>query len=261
MSHRRIVPILARGGYAARGVVFLIVGVFAVLAAVGGGETGGSEDALRGLLGQPFGGVLVAIMAVALLGFSAWRIAQSVFDADDHGLDARGAAVRVGLLASAVTYLGLAVFSVGLLIGSRLAGDGGGTGGDWLSALLGQEWSRWAAIIAAAVVAGVGVAHLVKAARAGFEKYLDADAETMRYLSPVCRFGLAARGVVFLVVAAMIFTAGRLYGPEDAPGTSEALDAIQGLPFGWLLLLIIAAGLVAFGAYSLIEAVYRRVTV
>jgi hypothetical protein len=82
----------------------------------------------------------------------------------------------------------------------------------------------------------------------------------MRWLKPLSRFGLSARGVVFLIIAALIFSGGLAYEAQDRPGLTDALRAVQGYPFGWLILLVIALGLLAFGLYSLAEARFRHVS-
>ncbi|HYP19280.1 MAG TPA: DUF1206 domain-containing protein, partial [Chloroflexia bacterium] len=61
---------LARFGFGARGLVYCLVGGLAVLAAVGsGGQTGGSRSALATLLDQPFGKVILGVIALGLFGF------------------------------------------------------------------------------------------------------------------------------------------------------------------------------------------------
>ena len=105
----------ARAGYAARGVVYLIVGFFAALSALGRADTMGSEGALRTILGQPYGRALVWLMIVGLAGFALWRVVQAMMDTDRHGRDAKGLAVRAGLVGSAVGYGSLGLFAIGLV--------------------------------------------------------------------------------------------------------------------------------------------------
>jgi hypothetical protein len=82
----------------------------------------------------------------------------------------------------------------------------------------------------------------------------------MRWLRPLSRFGLVARGVVFLILAALIVSGGLAYNAENRPGLADALKAVQGYAFGWLILLLIGLGLVAFGLYGLAQARYRKVS-
>lgn len=248
---------LARAGYAARGIVYLVVGYLAALAAWTGSRPEGPEGALRELWSGPAGPVILIAIGIGLFLFSAWRLLQALLDRDGHGRDAKGLAIRAGLLASAVTYSLLALFALGYLVGSG-SGNGGGSRGV-AAFLLSQPFGRALLGLVALVILGVGLAHLWKAWRRGYMKHLEMSDRVETWASPVCRFGLFMRGVTFLIIAGFFFVAAFRGQPEEAAGLAEALRAVQEASYGWILLAIIALGLAAFGLYSLIEAVWRRV--
>ena len=77
--------------------------------------------------------------------------------------------------------------------------------------------------------------------------------------SPICRFGLIARGVVFLIIGGFLIVAAWRFSSGDVVGLQGALQTLQQQPYGWILLAVVALGLCAFGIYSLIEARYRRI--
>lgn len=255
------IEMLARAGYAARGFVYIMIGVLAVLAAFGRSEIEGTEGALERLFAQPFGTALVWLMALGLAAFAVWRMVQAVRDTDDHGTDAKGMAVRAGLVGAAVSYAAVALLAIGIATGSR-AGEGGGgdpTGG-WLAALHDAGLGPVIVYGVAAVLAAVGLAHIIKGVRASFRKYFRCPHEVMRWVTPLSRFGLIARGVVFIIVAGLVVTGGLAYDAAERPGLADALRAVQGFTVGWLILFAIAMGLVAFGLYSLAQARYRHVS-
>ncbi|HAW23698.1 MAG: DUF1206 domain-containing protein [Gammaproteobacteria bacterium] len=252
---------LARSGYAARGVVYLIIGIFAFMAGIGSGKTVGTKGAIQQLLGQPFGQTLLWIMVVGLVAYVAWRLTQAITDPEGHGTDGKGLLIRAGLVGSAVTYTLLALFTLGLLgssIGSSGSGGGSG-GGDFLSGVLGWKYSNYLIYLVALVPLGVGIAHIIKGWKAKFEKYFYASEHVMKWVRPISRAGLIARGVAFLVVAGMLFTGGSRYEPTDPPGLEDALNALQNLPFGAFWLSLVGLGLVAFAVYSFSEAIWRRI--
>ena len=247
---------LARAGYAARGLIYLVIGFFAALAAIGAGRPMGSREALSTLLGTGFGGFLAYLLFAGLVFYALWRAIQSGFDTDSHGTDPKGLAIRAGLAASALTYLALALYVFSRIRG---AGEGGGGGGA-ADALAGFVGASWAATILAVVLAGVAVAHFVKAYRAGYERHIRADEAKMRFIHPVARFGLVSRGLVFLILAFLLIRQGLSDSGGEA-GSRQALEYIQSLPMGWLLLALMGIGLLAFALYSFIEAFYRRINV
>lgn len=263
------VVLLARSGYAARGVVYVIIGIFAFTAALGSGRTLDSKGAVEQLLSQPFGTALLWLLVIGLLAHVAWRLTQGIGDTDRHGTDGKGLLVRAGLIGSGITNLLLALFALGVLGtdlasltgGSGGAGGAGGTGGngDFLSRFLGWRNSNLVIYLLALIPLGVGVAHLIKAWRGNFERYFQCDERKMRLIMPVSRIGLVARGSVFLIISVLLLIGGNRYEPTDPPGLKEALQALQGLPLGWLLLGAVGLGLLAFALYSFAQALWRRI--
>lgn len=251
--------LLARAGYAARGVIYVIVGSFAALAAVGpGGETPDSRGALVEIVNAPFGKILLGMVAVGLVGYALWRAVQALLDADDHGTDLQGLVIRSGLAVSALTHAGLAVAAAGIVFGWGTGGSGDSSR-EWTARLMSQPWGAWLVGAAGLAIVGAGVAHGIKAWRGDFRRRFDIDEQEQRYIMPVSRFGLYARGAVFVIIGGFLIVAAVQNDPSEARGLSGALRALQDQPYGWILLGIVAVGLIAFGAYSIIESAYRRI--
>ncbi len=262
MSAQRGLVLLARGCYAARGVVYLIIGLFAVLAAQGSSQPADSHSSLEALLSQPFGGVLVGVVIVGLLAFAAWRILQATRDVDHHGREFKGLVIRGGLLVGGFTYGALAFFALGLLVSGLKSSGGSSDGGqakDLLAAILSWDHSNLLVYVVALVPLGLGIVHIIKGYKASFEKYFEADEDVMKYVRPVSRFGLIARGVAFIEIAVLLAVSGSSYQAMHPPGMKDALNGLQDLPAGGLVLLIVALGLIAFSVYSFAQAAWRRI--
>jgi hypothetical protein len=249
----------ARCGYAARGIVYLLVGGLSLLAAIGaGGMSGGSTDALRELMNQPFGGVLLAVVAAGLLAFALWRLVEALSDADGHGTGAKGLAVRGAHLVSSALHFGLAAWAIQLSLGIGSSGGGGGAQ-DWTRWLLSQPFGPWLVAAAGIAVVVAGGAMLVRAWTAAFRKRLRCGREEETWLIPLGRAGYAARGVTFLIVGALLVLAAWTHDPSAAKGLGGALQTLREQPYGWALLALVSAGLFAFGAFAIAQAFYRRI--
>lgn len=249
----------ARCGYAARGIVYLLVGGLSLLATVGaGGKTGGSTDALRELMNQPFGSVLLALVAAGLLGFALWRLVEALTDADGHGAGAKGLAVRGAHLVSSAIHFGLAAWAIQLSLG--LASSGGENGAqDWTRWLLVQPFGPWlVGAVGIAIVVG-GATMLIRAWTAKFRKRLNCSRAEETWLIPLGRAGYAARGVTFIIVGALLALAGWTHDPSAAKGLGGALQTLREQPYGPALLGLVSVGLFAFGAFAIAQAVYRRI--
>ncbi|SDB17382.1 DUF1206 domain-containing protein [Belnapia rosea] len=260
VANRERLELLARLGYAARGVVSLIIGALALLAAIGrGGGATDSKGALQTILSQPLGTALLAVVALGVFGFALWRTFQAILDADGRGTGPKAIAARAGQAVSAIIYASLGVFAVSLLLGGR-QGDGGGTSTeDWTAWLLVRPFGRWLVGAAGLAVSGSALAMGYKAWTASFRRYLTCDAGAARWVVPLGRAGYAARSVVFLIVGGFLVVAAYQADPSEARGLGGALLALQAQPFGRALFTLVALGLTAFGAFELAESRYRRI--
>jgi len=249
---------LARGGYMARGVVYLLLGGLALTSAVyGGGGAEGSSDALSTILGWPFGRILMGLVAIGLAGYVLWRLAQGLLNADGVDDDWKGFAGRVGSLISAGANVFLALTAARMALG----GSGGGDNGEENASawLLQQPFGPYLLGIAALGIIVAGLIQIWKGAAKEYRKHVKIPPTHANTLNFVCQFGLIARGALLAVVGGFIFYAALTVSPDNAGGISEALDWVHALPFGRWLYGIAALGLVAFGGYSIIQGFYREV--
>lgn len=249
---------LARYGYGARGTVYVLVGGLALLAAFGGGRPGDSHDALRTVLVGPFGIVLVGLIALGLLAFALWRAVEAVTDADRRGTSLKGLTTRGAHLVSALLYLGLAGTAASLCLG---LGFGGGDGvHDGTAWLLAKPMGRWLVALVGLAVAGTAVGYLARAWKGDTTARLALDGEARRrWAEPTGRFGYAARGVAFLIIGGFLAAAAWHQSSAEAKGLGDAFVLLRSQPYGMVLLALVAAGHMAFGAFGLIQARYRHI--
>lgn len=258
MDKDRKLEWLARSGYAARGIVYVLIAGMASLSTLGGGEPD-SESALQIVLGQPFGQIWLGVIGIGLIGFILWRVAQSILNTDRHQNNARGYLVRAGLLVSAATYTGLAFYAVGQALHLGFgAGSSGGREG-WTAWLMQQPFGRYLVAGVGLAIIGAGCAQAAKGIKQGYLRYFESGFEQRTVLNGICTYGLLARGIIFLIIGGFFVYAAFTVDPNQAGGLADALAWVRRLPFGAILYGLAAIGLFAFGLYGLIEAWYRIV--
>ncbi len=254
---------LARLGYAAKGVVYVIVGVLAVRAALGAGGRASSSTrgALREILAGPFGWLMLVLIAVGLCGYVLWRFVQAAVDPDGKGAGAKGLAVRSGYVVSGLVYAGLALTAVQMLLGMK-GGKGESGAKEWTSWLLSAPLGGWLVGLIGSVVIGVGLFQFYKAYTAKFREHLqlsDAGQELRVWVLRFGRVGIAARGVVFVASGFFLILAALHSDPAKARGLDGVLLELSRQPYGPWLLGTVASGLVAYGVFMLLQSKYRRI--
>ncbi|TFZ04486.1 DUF1206 domain-containing protein [Ramlibacter rhizophilus] len=255
---------LARAGFAAKGLVYVVIGALALQAALGrGGETTDSGGALRTILQQPYGWVLLAVIAIGLVGYASWRFVQAAMDPQGVGHDAKGIAKRVGYAISGIIHAALALEAARLAFGFGPGGGGGDTGAqDWTAMVLAQPMGRWIIAAVGAAVVVVGLIQLVQAYRTDLPERLDLSRLGPTAREWVVRFGrmgMAARGIVFGLIGIFLVRAAMNYDPGQARGIGGALQSLHEQPYGPWLLGLVAIGLIAYGLFEGVQARYRRI--
>jgi hypothetical protein len=250
---------LARAGIATRGVIYAIIGILAIKLAFGsGGETTNQQGALTEIAKQPFGKALLIFTAIGLAGYAIWRLVRAAIG---HGPEASDdTKERIDGLASGIGYLLLFITAVSILIGSGGGGSGGpdkATGG-----VLGWPGGQFLVGIAGLVIIGVGLQQGYKGIAKKFcenSKTEQMSEKVRKLFTGAGMFGHLARAVIFAMIGYFLIKAAIDYDPQKAVGLDGALAKLGHASYGPVLLGIVAAGLLGFAAYSVLDARYRRV--
>lgn len=253
----------ARFGYAAKGFVYAAIGILALLTAFSvGGDTTDTSGALQAISTQPFGKILLALIALSLLGYVTWHLIQAIKDPEDKGKDAKGLITRLGYLFSSIVYLGVAINAGLLAIGNSSNSSGGNSKQDWTAMVMQQPLGRWLVGVAGALTIGYGFWRIYSAYKTKFRKKLnlnELDSKQKDLLVNISRFGIAARGVVFVMIGFFVLQAAKNYDPAKVKGLDGALLTLAQQPFGKALLALMALGLIAYAIYLFIQARYRLI--
>jgi hypothetical protein len=256
---------LARFGYAAKGVVYVLIGSLAAYGAyMGKREQADSRGALTHLVRQPFGGVLLVVVAVGLAGYALWRLVQALRDTEEKGSDWKGLSIRFGYACIGFVYAGLSYSAVKLIFGHDAGKGSDEQSREWTATFFALPFGRLLVGLAGLGVIGFGLWQCYKAFTAKFRKKWKQHEMSEGARSVAIRagqVGLTARGVVFGIIGIFLIQAALRARPEEARGLSGALRALEQQPHGPYVLGAVALGLVAYGLYMFVEARYRRMKI
>lgn len=259
---------LARVGFVAKAILYMTVGALATSAALGLDGTApdprsgtvGSRGAMGKLLEAPFGRTLLYIIAAGLFGYALWRVIEAIMNPEGkHGWT--GAAMRIRSAGAAIIHLGLGYSAIRIAMGQH-AGDHGRQTQHWTARALTSETGQMALYAIALGLAAYGAYQLYKAWRAKLSKHLSLGRLSYRarkWVVGISRFGIAARGVVFITTGGLVAKAVRDHDPKQVGSPAHSLRELVELGTGPFV--VIAVGLIAYGIYQLINARYRRIQV
>ena len=245
MPHERGLVWLTRLGFAARGLLYLIIAWLAI-------GTGRAEDltgALEYLRGER---ALLMIILAGFLAYGFWRVTDAIFDSEGHGDGKKGALGRAGAGASGIIYLFLAWQAWRFLKGD--GGDSGGGAQEQAGTVMELPGGTLLIEIGGIILFLAGLWQVKRAISGDFCKHLRPDIRHQDWVKWMGRGGYGARAVIFIVTAVFLISAGLSGDPGEAGGMQDALRWMDS-PVN----LIVAAGLALFGAFSLVEARFRQI--
>lgn len=251
----------ARTGFVAKGVVYGITGVLTFMAAFNmGGQKTGRLQVLEFLDKQTFGNVLLILMGIGLVAYAIWRFVQSIKDPENIGTDTKGKAKRVAFFISGIIYLGLAVLAILRVVKSGGSGSSGSQAQN--SSFLASETGLILIGIAGAGIVIAGIFQFIKAYKNDYTKKFDltslSEEKKRKSIKNTAKFGLSARGVIFLIIGYFALKASFSSDPSKIKTTTDAFSFIQDSSYGAWLMGLVAAGLVAYAIYMFLMAKYRR---
>lgn len=256
-DNRGWVQALMSAGYAARGLIYIVMGVLALQLALGRrkGETD-RAGALAEIGAKPFGKALLIAMAVGFLAYALWHLLEAALN-----FEGEEASHRVFRVVRFVVYSVFAWSTLQFAIKSKQE-NGDKQSKDFTAKVFEWPAGRW-------IVALIGLVFLGMAAYSARQAWGDRYKEDLKTweipgdgqqaVETLARVGLYARAVVFALIGVFFLQAALQHDPKEAKGMDDTLRRVAEAPFGKLALSALALGLIAFGLFSLVEARYRKV--
>ncbi|UFS58518.1 DUF1206 domain-containing protein [Subtercola endophyticus] len=253
--------LLARLGYAVNGLLHVLIGIIAISIAVssGGGAngsagssgtSGGTEADQSGALSQlasnPAGVVLLWVIVVGLFALGLWQIVQGFLVRQSDAKKRWGK--RASEFGKAVAYLAIGVTALTFALGGSKSSSSSSQSAS--AQLIATPGGVILLVVIGLVVFGIGVFFVVRGATKKFTKDLTVPAgATGRAVVGLGVGGYIAKGVALAVVGVLFVVAAFTLDPSKASGMDGALMALAALPFGMVILIVVGAGLIAYGLY------------
>ena len=253
----------ARMGYAAKGIVYLIIGVMAGLFALGRrNRPGDFSTVLRQSLHEPFGEVLLALLTLGLFGYGVWCLIQAIMDTENKGTTIFGIVTRVFYAGVGFVYLAIGWSAIQLLSRTSTLRQGDKPEQEWTARVFGiSPVTRWFAVLAGFGFLGFCIYEIRRLYIEGIEILRpEGRREVIDNIAMhIGQVGIVARAALFAIIGSSLIWSGITFDPHKVRGISGALIEVQREPDGRWLLMAIAIGLTAYGVYMFLLAWRRRI--
>lgn len=242
-----------RLGYLVRGALYAVMGLLALSIAlqIGPGKTTDLQGSLVFLASNSLGKAVLVVAAVGLTAYSIWGLVRAIYDPLRRGSDASGYLERFGFVTSAVSYALIVVFALQLLTGSSTPASTSTQ--TYIATILTHPGGGLLTILVGLFTLGIGIGQFIEAYRAIFAKDFKSAQMTpsaRKWAIRLGRFGMFARGVIFLIIGWFILQAGLHNTPGVVQGFGGAFVFLLAQPYGRLLLGVVALGFIALGLHS-----------
>jgi hypothetical protein len=240
-------------------VVYLMVGLMAILSFLGESDNGASEEGIiDAILEIPLGEVIIVVIVLGLLGYITWRVFEAITDPYDFGSDFKGIARRTGIGLSATGYAIIGFSAIQIVL------EGGGNGEEDQQLLVGQVLDfpagAWIIGIAGAIVAFAGLVQFKYVYGGDYNKRFKYDQMPDKLVTTthiLAWVGYIARGIILLVIAYFLISAAIEGDPSEVGDTDSAFDFLGDFGvIGHIGFILVALGTMAYGVFMIISGRY-----
>lgn len=247
----------ARLGFVARGIVYIVIGVIAVMLAFGvARHEPDRTGAIEAIADKPFGYLLLWILVIGFLALAVWRFVQAAENRLNLTEGQRVKALLCGI-AYAIAFYSTLMFVVH---GTKPASSDSDAR-DFTAQMLSLDGGRVLVAFAGIVLVALGIVMAVRGFGAEFTRHLRMGWMSRGTQDVVVRLGQAgyvARALIVVGIGIAALDAAITYNAAKAKGVDGVLRSFAQTPFGPWLLVLVALGLIAFGILSFFEAKWRR---
>ena len=258
---------LGRVGWFAKGIVYVLAGVLALLVVgrslgwttpTAGSNEASPTGAIKEVAHKGGGPLLLVLLAIGLFLYAAWRLVTALLPGST---DAEGTATRVGYVVSAVLYTTFALTAISLARTPRATADGNQKVTDITSGLMKNTGGRWLVGAIGVIVIGAGLYRLMVAKKGEVTKDVDMSGmspERVRITRFLGNVGEVGRGIAMGIIGFFLVRAAVTFNAAEATGLDGALRRLLQYSWGAALCAVVGIGFVAYGIFCLDTFMRKR---
>lgn len=253
----------AKVGLVAKGIVYVLLGIFAFMAAFHLGGQSTNDTNKRGVFDfiqeQTGGQILLALLALGLASYTIWRFFQALKDTEHKGKNTKALAVRGRYLFSGLVYGSLTFLVIRMLFFSSESSDEIGNEG-MARELLSQPAGYFLAGIVAMIFIGVGIYQVYYGLSEKYKKHVNkaVSSNGRNYMMAAGKIGYVARGIVWLIIGWLFVKAALEANAAKAGDTEDAFQLLANASYGSYLLGAVGLGLCCYGLFNFVRARYEH---
>lgn len=254
---------LAQFGFYTKGFLFIVIGILAVLVAIGekGGQIADANGALSRIAQASYGKVFLIIFIAGAFGHGAWNILRGVADVDNAGTNLQGISKRIIAVSIGLFYLFLAWTAWSIVLTVNVAVENGTMQKTLTATILALPFGRIIVAIIGLSVIGAGINECYKGfagkVHDNFKQY-KLEGNSRNTITVLGFLSFLTRALIFGLIGWFFISAAIQSNPNEAIGIDGALRTLAQSYYGQILLFFASAGLICHGVLSLYEAKYRR---
>ncbi|MFQ4148809.1 DUF1206 domain-containing protein [Arthrobacter sp. LAPM80] len=254
-GNSRALTLIARIGFAASGLMHLLMGYIAIRIAFHQSGESDQSGAFAELIKFPGGMIVIWVAVVGLAALGLWLLLQAGLGI---GSSSKKRWVRsLVSLGKGVAYLALAFTALSIAL--RRPTSSTASTRHATATLLALPGGQILLIVLGIVTAGIGGYLIYKGAR---KKYCEDIAlpsgHSQTAITVLAMTGYIAKGIAILTLGVLFVIAAIKVDPQDASGLDGAVKSLAALPFGEVILIVVGVGLIAYGLYSFARARLAR---
>lgn len=242
-------------GFISKGFIYLVIGLLTLLAALNmGGESSGTNQALKFVKKQPFGQVLLFVLGTGLLCYSFWMFVRCFKNPENIDNDKNGKMMRFGIFITGLVYTFLAFIAFYLLFTYSTEGN---SGSRYVN-LLGPSLISILFICIGVILVIQAIILIVGVIKGGLLDQFNLEGRKGSYIMRlVGKFGFFSRAFIVGIIAYFFLRAGFYSGSHEIKGIQDAFSFLDQSNFGTVLMGFTSVGFISYGLFFIFLSRYR----